>query len=285
MKRLPQTGTAALLEMLSPHLDDGFINDLFLRQPRQGRHASFSPAQLLRVQLLQLLTPAHSGNLLIKLLPENRGWRDFARLPNKRSLPDAKMLHQFRERLDLIKLRQINRQLLTTILADLDPARKTVAIIDATDLPASTNCFKKSVRRFVSALRAAWSAPMQVKSGQSRWFVGYKKHTLRLWVGETIGPVLLAPLISWAAPGNRCDVLFLEPSLRYCHHQLGFAPDLVVGDLAYINVEVQRRLREQLRIGIVTPLKRDFELSKAAETGLTFRCRRQRQKLAWLRVK
>jgi hypothetical protein len=143
MKQLPQTGTGALLEMLSPHLDDGFINDLFPHQPRQGRHASFSPAQLLRVQLLQLLTPAHSGNLLVQLLPENRCWRDFARLPNKRCLPDAKMLHQFRERLDLIKLRQINGQLLMPILAGLDPARKTVAIIDATDLPASTNCFKK----------------------------------------------------------------------------------------------------------------------------------------------
>jgi|SRR5215469_3753368 len=143
MKQLPQTGTAALLEMLSPHLDDGFVNDLFPRQPRQGRHANFSPAQLLRVQLLQLLTPAHSGNLLIKLLPENRSWRSFARLPNKRCLPDAKMLHQFRDRLDLAKLRKINRQLLMPILADLNPARKTVAIVDATDLPASTNCFKK----------------------------------------------------------------------------------------------------------------------------------------------
>ena len=53
------------------------------------------------------------------------------------------MLHRFRERLDLIKLRQINRHLLAPILAGLDPARKTVAIIDATDLPAATNCFKK----------------------------------------------------------------------------------------------------------------------------------------------
>jgi hypothetical protein len=96
-------------------------------------------------------------------------------------------------------------------------------------------------------------------------------------VGETVGPILLAPLISWAAPGNRGDVLFLEPSLRYCHLRLGFAPDLVVGDLAYLNVDVQRRLREQLRVGVVTPLK----LSKAADTGLTFRCR-QGQKLEWL---
>ena len=131
-----------------------------------------------------------------------------------------------------------------------------------------------------TALRAAVGA-RTVKSGQSRWFVGYKKHTLRLWVGETVGPVLLAPLMSWAAPGNRCDVLFLESSLRYCHHQLGFTPDLVVGDLAYINVDMQRRLREQLHVGVVTPLKRDFELSKTAEAGLTFRCR-QGQKLEWL---
>jgi hypothetical protein len=120
-----------------------------------------------------------------------------------------------------------------------------------------------------------------VKSGQSRWFVGYKKHTLRLWVGKTDGPILLAPLMSWAAPGNRCDVLFLEPSLRYCQNQLAFVPDLVVGDLAYINVAMQRRLREQFRVGVVTPLKRDFELAKVAETGLTLRCR-QGQKLEWL---
>ena len=145
--------------------------------------------------------------------------------------------------------------------------------------PPQLIALKKSVA-IRTASRAAVGA-RTVKSGQSRWFVGYKKHTLRLWVGATVGPVLLAPLMSWAAPGNRCDILFLEPSLRYCHQQLEFTPDLVVGDLAYLNVDVQRRLREEFQVGVVTPLKRDFELSKAAEPGLTFRCR-QGQKLAWL---
>jgi len=92
---------------------------------------------------------------------------------------------------------------------------------------------------------------------------------------------MLVPLISWAAPGNRCDVLFLEPSLRYCRKYLEFVPELVVGDLAYIDVAMQQRVREQLHVGIVTPLRKDFELSKAAELGLTFRCR-QGQKLEWL---
>jgi hypothetical protein len=99
---------------------------------------------MLRVVLLGLLTPAHRFNLLLKLLPENRAWRKFARLPNQRELPDAKMLHQFRSRLDLVVLRQLNALLLRPLLEQLEPSRKTLAIIDATDLPAAANSFKKT---------------------------------------------------------------------------------------------------------------------------------------------
>ena len=147
MKVLPQTGTAALLEALSPHLDDQFISDLLPRLSGPGRRHKFCSAQLFRVLLLSLLTPAHSFNLLVQLLPENRPWRQFARLPNRRELPDAKMLHQFRDRLELSHLRQLNLYLLRPLLAARDPNRTMLAIMDATDLPAATNTFKK--RRLV----------------------------------------------------------------------------------------------------------------------------------------
>src|SRR5215469_4248679 len=144
MKILPQTGTAGLLEKLSPHLDDLFLNELLPRSSGLGRRRKFCSAQLFRVMLLGLLTSAHSFNLLLKLLPENRAWRRFARLPNQRELPDAKMLHQFRDRLDLRLLRQLNAQLLRPLLEQADPGRKTLAIMDATDLPAAANSFKKT---------------------------------------------------------------------------------------------------------------------------------------------
>jgi hypothetical protein len=144
MKVLPQTGTARLLEKLSPHLDDVFINRLLPQPSGPGRPRSFHSAQLFRVLLLSLLTPARSFNLLVKLLPENRAWRQFARLRNQREIPDPKMLHQFRDRLDLQRLRQINAQLLRPLLDQLDPQRKTLAIMDATDLPAAANSFKKT---------------------------------------------------------------------------------------------------------------------------------------------
>ncbi len=147
MSTLSQTGTAALLQELSPFLDDEMINSL-LPEPRgPGRPRDFCSAQLFRVLLLSLLTPAHSFNLLLALLPENRAWRRFAYLQNRRDVPSAKTLSQFRGRLDLGILRSINMHLLRPLLEQLEPARRTLAIIDSTDLPASINTFKKRTPR------------------------------------------------------------------------------------------------------------------------------------------
>src|SRR5512140_1577969 len=143
MPTLSQTGTAALLEELSPFLDDELIHSLLPAPRGPGRPRDFCSAQLFRVLLLGLLTPAHSFNLLLALLPENRAWRRFAHLHNRRDMPTAKMLSQFRGRLELSSLRSINGHLLRPLLEQLDPARRTLAIIDSTDLPASINTFKK----------------------------------------------------------------------------------------------------------------------------------------------
>ena len=142
MKALAQTGTGDLLEQLTDHIQDEWISELLPRRWGPGRPSAFSSAQLFRVSLLALLTPARSFNLLVKLLPESRSWRRFARLPNRFKIPDAKMLHQFRDRLSLASLRQINGKLLRPLLEQLDPSRKTVAIMDSTDLAAAA--FKKT---------------------------------------------------------------------------------------------------------------------------------------------
>jgi hypothetical protein len=80
----------------------------------------------------------------VRLLPENRSWRNFAHLRNRFELPDVRMLHDFRARLDLNKLRGVNRHLLGDLLEGIDSSVKTVALIDSTDLPAATNGYKKT---------------------------------------------------------------------------------------------------------------------------------------------
>jgi len=143
MKRLPPTGTASLLERLSPHVPDDLINALFPRPAGPGRRSLLSAAQLFRVHLLALLTPAHSFNLLVELLAEHRPWRTFARLRNRVRVPDVRMLHEFRQALDLTKWRRVNEHLLRPLIAGTAGLAKTVALIDSTDLPAATNAYKK----------------------------------------------------------------------------------------------------------------------------------------------
>jgi hypothetical protein len=146
MKRLPPTGTTGLLDSLSPYVPDELINSLFFPQSGPGRRGLFSTAQLFRVHLLALLTPVHSFNLLVALLPEQRSWRAFARLRNRRCVPDVRMLHEFRQRLELTHLRRVNEHLLQPLVEGTGAFAKTLALIDSTDLPAATNAYKKILR-------------------------------------------------------------------------------------------------------------------------------------------
>lgn len=131
-----------------------------------------------------------------------------------------------------------------------------------------------------SAHRAALGG-RTIKTGQSRWFVGYKKHTLRLWLPQQLDRVLLIPVVSWAVPANRGEALFLWPSLLHCHRRLEWLPDIVVGDMGYVGLEVQRKIREQLGVAVLTKLKSDMNLIRPFEPGPVAVCP-QGQPLSWL---
>jgi hypothetical protein len=143
---LPTTGTEELLEYISPFIPDEFINEHWPSGPTGGRHRAFSAAQLWRTHLLLLLSPAHSINLLVELLKEQRAWRRFARLSHRERVPDVRMLHEFRARMGVSGLRKINQHLLKPLLGPVVGRPDSIAIIDATDLPASCTVFKKRRR-------------------------------------------------------------------------------------------------------------------------------------------
>jgi len=141
--KLPTTGTEDFLDLISPFVPDDYLDHHWPTLKTGGRRCEFSSSQLWRLHLLALLTPVHSINMLVRLLPEQKGWRAFARLPRQDQVPDVRMLNACRARLGVDGLRRINEQLLAPVLERLDPTRAAVAIIDATDLPASCSGFKK----------------------------------------------------------------------------------------------------------------------------------------------
>lgn len=89
------------------------------------------------------------------------------------------------------------------------------------------------------------------------------------------------PLVSWAAPANRGDALFLWPSLQHCAKRLDWLPDIVIGDMAYISLEVQRQIRERMKVTVLTKLRPDMKLVEPFEVGPLAICP-QGQPLSWL---
>jgi Transposase domain (DUF772) len=156
MVKLPSVGSSELLERISPHVPDQLLRKLVPRHEGRGRRPAFCPAQLFRTLLLSALTPAHSFNLLSRTLHDNRSWRRFALLSHRDRVPGTRILHEFRQKLPPFIFRQINVHLLLPLLDRLG-SNKSVALIDATDLRAATNAYKKTRPELTLLIAPRWA--------------------------------------------------------------------------------------------------------------------------------
>ena len=104
-----------------------------------------------------------------------------------------------------------------------------------------------------------------LKTGQSRFFVGYKKHTFRLWLQRYERGVLLVPLVSWVAPANLSEGCLLRPSVAHSWQRWQWRPDFIVGDMGYIDAATKRAVREQWQVAVVTRLKENMNLVQKAD--------------------
>jgi hypothetical protein len=117
---------------------------------------------------------------------------------------------------------------------------------------------KKNTGRY-SATHAALGG-RTLKTGQSRCFVGYKKHTLRLWLHHYRCGVQLVPLISWVTPANVSEGGLLVPSLHHCQAQWAWCPPLIVADMGYLGAPAKQQCRERWGVSVLTKLRRDMKL-------------------------
>ena len=145
--------------------------------------------------------------------------------------------------------------------------------------PPPVAASKKSTGRY-SAARAALGG-RTLKTGQSRCFVGYKKHTLRLWLHHYPVGVQLVPLVSWVTPANVSEGGLLVPSLQYCQQQWGWCPPLVVADMGYLGAAAKQQCRERWRTAVLTKLRSDMKLVPPYVTWDQAACP-QGEPLSWL---
>jgi hypothetical protein len=190
---LPPVGTNRLLELLSPYAPDDFIAGICPRAFTGGRRHVLSAAQLWRTHLLAVLTSTHSLNLIVAQLPEQPAWRRFARL--RRTLPTARMLHEFRQTVGVGGLRCIQQHLVGRLLHRQGVQPYAVALMDATDLPASCSGFKKKFRHLHRRARDAGRAHPQ--DGPEPLVRRLQETHLAALAAHAVHPsVTLVPLVS-----------------------------------------------------------------------------------------
>lgn len=102
---------------------------------------------------------------------------------------------------------------------------------------------------------------------------------MRLWISGFEPSVLLAPLVTWVAPASVPETYLLKPSVDYCLHRLEFRPDIVIGDMGYINHAAKRDLRVRYGVAAITRMKANMNCDYHEKEPL--RCP-QGQALAWL---
>jgi hypothetical protein len=120
-----------------------------------------------------------------------------------------------------------------------------------------------------------------LKSGQSKFFVGYKKHTFRWWLQAYEPSVQLVPLLTWVAPANVSEGKLLQLSIAHCAQRWGWCPEIVVADMGYIDADTKREVREQWHVAVVTRLKEGMVLIPPFERPDRVVCP-QGQTLQWL---
>jgi hypothetical protein len=120
-----------------------------------------------------------------------------------------------------------------------------------------------------------------LKPGHTRFYVGYKKHTLRLWLRHYEAAVLLVPLVSWAAPAKLPEGYVLKGSIRHCQRRLGWRPDIVVGDLGYIHQQTKKEIRQSWQVAVVTKMKADMTIVEPFDAWDRMSCLHG-QPLHWL---
>jgi hypothetical protein len=144
--------------------------------------------------------------------------------------------------------------------------------------PRRAAASKKSSNAYTAAHAALGGRTL--KTGQSRWFVGYKKHTLRLWLPTAHRSVTLLPLVSWVTPGNVAEGGLLVPSLRWCRRHLGWWPGIVVADMGYLSAVSKQAARTGWQTAVVTKLRTDMRLLPPYVSAAQVECP-QGQPLAW----
>jgi len=145
-----------------------------------------------------------SFNKVFAEFKARRSFRDFCLFKNKNLTPN-RILSEFRDYLMPSGFEEITRLITLTLLNTVKLSIVKVAVLDATDMPASCSGFAKKMQMYCKC-----KCP--------------KKYTARLWL-KIKGKNLMIPLISFIEPANVHEGKFLNPMIQNTQNELSLHID------------------------------------------------------------
>jgi hypothetical protein len=194
----------------------------------------------------------YSFKHLSEVMKHHRPYREFYLLANQHQSSIMHMFSEFRSYLGASVFREISHLLFLMVCV-------VVGTPDFVVESAGFNRFtstlprvfkKKIISQRYSAKHAAKGSRTK-KTGQSPYFIGYKKHTLRLWI-RWKRRVLLVPAINIVKPANVADVTMMPYFLEQAIQKVPFPIHTIVVDKGNIDASMKEEARKELAIPIIT---------------------------------
>ena len=264
----------AELRAVSLLLDDDILN-LLLAPPGYTPYLrTIHPAHLMRAELLKSLKCA--GLTYRQYCPtqldslERKTYRAFVGLPlNRRRNISHSQLSQFRTGLAFSQMVNFIVYILHLLISSGRMDRRwIVGEADSSELPAICNPVplatlkigdKKQVRIYADL--DADCGTRRNKRDKSKYFVGYRMHTLAA-IDSRTGQSY--PIISLIAPGNHHDNLLLK-QLVHLSKAIGLELKVIITDEGYGDAEQNQEIQQEYGVTVIHPPQSKVHLPESVD--------------------
>lgn len=247
------------LEALSKFIDDyefdtrlAYINDFSTKR-------GYTPATYIRIHMLRQIRGFASYNKTVAELKTRRAYRKFCFIPSKSKVPCPASLSNFRKKIGENEVKIITHVFINTVKSRMTMSELTVFITDATDLESSSSL--KVIDRIKNPQtlketkifhdRDVRFGKRSNKKNKSNTFLGYKKHTISMFIPDEN---ISLPLCSIAAPADVHEVTLVQELIKYAK-SLDIPVKILSADLGYYDTDRTAEIQEKEGVTLVTGIK------------------------------